>query len=71
MSDKIKIEVWYEGIHSSGVKTAELEIFLKKGETRITVILEIIRNGFRVEMAERGIFKFIPPHRVLEVRYPE
>ena len=69
MSDKFVVEVDYET--PGETKSAELQLYMKTGETRMKVILEIIQNGFRIETKERGIFRFIPPGRIYSLKYAE
>lgn len=69
MSDKFEVEAWYD--HMGEDRSAKLTMYLKQGDTRMKVILETVRNGFRIETKERGIFRFIPPHRIFSVIYPE
>ena len=67
---ELEIEVWYEN-HEGEVKSVKQVAFIKKGDSPTGTILEIARNGFRIKTVNRGIYRFIPPTRVLSITYPE
>ena len=66
--DEFGIEVTYEGVQGE-VKTAKSSVFLKKGETRMQAVLDVAKLGFQIETSDRGVYDFIPAHRLLRIRY--
>ena len=70
-ADQMKLTVTYENPEGE-VKQLTTSVTVTTGESRQKVVLDIIRNGFRIEDKQhRGIFHHIPPGRVLMVTYAE
>jgi len=69
MNVSFKIAVTYEDVDGE-VKSLTTGVHVTTGTTRQQVVLDIVKNGFRIE-ADRGIFRHIPPHRLVQVTYSE
>lgn len=68
--DEPKIEIWYEN-HEGEVKSVSREVVSKRGETMLKEAVEIASKGMQIKSLERGIYRFIPPSRILSITYPE
>lgn len=67
--DEFKIAATYEDALGE-VKTVRSTLYLKKGETRQKAVMDVVKNGMQIEVRDlRGIYDFIPPHRLVKVRY--
>jgi hypothetical protein len=62
------VRVAYENAENE-LKWVETGVTLKKGDVRAQAVLDVVKNGFQIQRNARGEYDFIPPHRIVLVRY--
>jgi hypothetical protein len=67
----VPVTVHYESFTEEGertVKSAESELYLKPGDSRVKAINDVIAFGFRLELSD-GRVKHIPPGKIIQLVY--